>query len=851
MTRIRTLLSFLLTGVVLLCGMGAASAQLVSVSPQTLSFVYQIGGPNPPAQNLFLSNIQPTQFSVSISGAPWLAVSPSTGVTPSTLVASVTGPSGATPGTLTGTIIISPVASTDATATVVAVSLQVLAPSQGTLQVYPNTIALDYSLGGPPPTPSGFSVTSTGAAAAFSLSTSTPWLAVSANSYVTPATAYVTIVLSAITSPGVYYGFVTVSPSYAGGSPQQVSVTLRVSSQGALIASPNSLSFNYQQGGYLPQPQVVNIVNSSGGAATYSVTTVTTSGGGWLGSNVSSGTTPSAIVVSATPGALAPGTYSGIISLNSNTAGVSATQIPVSLTVSSSSQLLVDPESLFFNYQAGGAAPAAQYISVQSTGSPVGFGVGVLGPAWITASPGFATTPAGIMVSAKPPSTTVPGLYTASVTITPTTGGGRSVTVPVSVNVTSPNYLTLGRNSVAIDYQAGGTNPAPEFISVSSSGGALEFEAAAATAGFGPWLSVSQSSTYTPAVLTIGVNPTGLAVGTYSGTVVVNSDGGSNPPQSIAVTLTVKNSATFTASPFALVFSYQINSVPPAAQVLVVSSGSTTTSFTANPVTTSGGNWLLVAGSGTTPGPVAVAVSGGSLGVGTYNARILIASADGSIPTLEVPVILNVSAVPVFLPSANEVSFQYETSGAAPPPQKVTVQSNNGVGTVFYSGLVTADGGTWLSVTPNVAATPSDLTISVDPTGLAPGLYYGLIGVYNPGNDTPASFIPVSLQVSSGPILGVAAQSIWLTAIAGIGGVVTQTINVGSVGPPAQFSVVTSGGAWLNATPSSGLSGSSITVLASANNLNPGFYLGLVTIQIPGVPNSQQMVPVVFSVTQF
>jgi hypothetical protein len=523
----------------------------------------------------------------------------------------------------------------------------------------------------------------------------------------------------------------------------------------------------------------------------------------------------------------------------------------VALTVYSSSQLLVNPVSLNFNYQQGAAPPSAQYVSVTSTGSPINFSIGVQGPSWVTVSAPSGTTPTGFGVSARPPSTTLPGTYLATVSLTPITGGGSLITIPVTIFVTSANYLTVGRTSVSFSYTVGGANPAPEVIPVTSSGGQLRFEAFAATAGFAPWLSVSQSSQYTPASITISVNPSTLAPGTYSGTVIVNSDGATNGQQSIAVNLTVTNAATFTASPFGLVFSYQLNSAPPAPQAFVLSSGSTAVPFTASPATASGGSWLSLVGAGPTPTTFAATVNAASLGVGTYSGSILVTSNDGSVPMLEVPVILNVSASPVFLPSPGQASFQFQTGGAVPAAQMVTINSNATNGTVYYPTQVTADGGTWLSASHSVAVTPSNLTISANPASLAVGSYFGVVAINDPTGNTPASYVPVSLQVSSSQLLTVSTPSISLSAVAGTGGVVMQSITVGTTGPPVQFNVTTSGGNWLSVNPTSAFTGTGITVAASAGSLTPGFYLGLVTLQIPGVPNSQQYVPVLFTVTAF
>ena len=168
---------------------------------------------------------------------------------------------------------------------------------------------------------------------------------------------------------------------------------------------------------------------------------------------------------------------------------------------------------------------------------------------------------------------------------------------------------------------------------------------------------------------------------------------------------------------------------------------------------------------------------------------------------MEIPVIFNISAAPVFQPSSGQLSFQYETSGAVPPSPTVTIGSSSTDATVFYTTALTADGGAWLSASPSVAATPGNLSVSVNPAGLAPGLYYGVILVTDIAGNSPATYVPVSLQISNGPLLTVNAQPIFLSALAGIGGNVTQTSRVDSAGPPVQFTVTTSGGLWLTANP--------------------------------------------------
>lgn len=82
--------------------------------------------------------------------------------------------------------------------------------------------------------------------------------------------------------------------------------------------------------------------------------------------------------------------------------------------------------------------------------------------------------------------------------------------------------------------------------------------------------------------------------------------------------------------------------------------------------------------------------------------------------------------------------------------------------------LPTPPGGTWLAVAP-------DLTVN--------------------------TFVPVSVQVSDSPILGVPAQSLSFTTQTGVESVMPQQIAVNSVWSPTPFQATTYGGSWLTASP--------------------------------------------------
>jgi len=102
---------------------------------------------------------------------------------------------------------------------------------------------------------------------------------------------------------------------------------------------------------------------------------------------------------------------------------------------------------------------------------------------------------------------------------------------------TSPVSLVARPAAMSFNYVLGGTSPATQLLSVSSSGAPASFGVAVSTATGGGWLSVSPSGGATPAALSVSVNPAGLAPGAYAGTINVTAPG--SAARTVAVTLTV------------------------------------------------------------------------------------------------------------------------------------------------------------------------------------------------------------------------------------------------------------------------------------------------------------------------
>ena len=101
--------------------------------------------------------------------------------------------------------------------------------------------------------------------------------------------------------------------------------------------------------------------------------------------------------------------------------------------------------------------------------------------------------------------------------------------------------ITVDPGELTFSSQNGSTPPNQTVnVTTTGSGG---FTVTVATASGGNWLSATPTSGTLPATLTISANPTGLLIGSYSGTVTITAPGTSNSPKVIPVTLNVSGAS--------------------------------------------------------------------------------------------------------------------------------------------------------------------------------------------------------------------------------------------------------------------------------------------------------------------
>lgn len=216
-----------------------------------------------------------------------------------------------------------------------------------------------------------------------------------------------------------------------------------------------NLSFSAVSGGS-PASQTVGVTNLGAGNLSWTAA----SNQPWLAVSPASGSNASTLTISANAAGLAPGNYTGAITVTAPGATGSPKTINVSLSVTAMVQpaLRVSPASLSFTAQVGGSNPLSQSINVtEANGSALNWTASD-SQSWLGVSAASGTAPATVAVSVNIASLAV-GTYNGAVTITGAgaTGSPQTVNVTLTVQATAPPPPVTGNQwHVAPNGSSGG-----------------------------------------------------------------------------------------------------------------------------------------------------------------------------------------------------------------------------------------------------------------------------------------------------------------------------------------------------------------------------------------------------------
>jgi trimeric autotransporter adhesin len=526
----------------------ATGYPFLQLSTTSLSFSAQFGSAQaPPDQPVTVtsSGLGSVGFTFT-SDSPWLSAVASFPVTPSTLTVHV-NPIGLPLGMTTGNLTIFPTNGANFAQTI-SVNLMVVSSAQ--LTVGSSQLLFSYQTGYPPPSTQTVQIQSSGDPVSFTLATATAscgsnWLSAVPSSYTTPATLTVSVLTPSFV-PVSCQGIITLNyDSGSGPASVVIYVTVAVSGNSELVVSTPA-GFGDETAAQGAPAYTRQIFLSSTDFRTpvgFSASVFNLNGGFWLGiAGITTGLTPQTLTIRINPSAVpGPGFYSGNLVISSFSLPNGFITIPITLRVISAVTVSVSPTSLSFSQTQGGPAPGAQILSLTGSGANPTFTATIAQISsgnWLRVSPTSGQANGYLQVSVL--SNLLPqGDYPAQILFTFPNATPASITVYVTLHV-GPALKTVSVSEPALrfSYQIGGSQPAAQKFSVTSTGGPVDFTVGYTSSG---WLSADVSKGTTPRDVNVLVNTQGLTVSgsPYSGSISISAPGVLANAININVTLTV------------------------------------------------------------------------------------------------------------------------------------------------------------------------------------------------------------------------------------------------------------------------------------------------------------------------
>ena len=777
-----------------LCVATLASGQNLSVNPGNLAFQVQQGGSAPPAQLLLITSSPSeqgfaAQVQTGIVGNNWLKLDRTSGTTPESITVTI-DPASLGLGQRNANVIVS----LNGTEESAIVSVTVIVSSGGgggggtdnpLIGFEPGALTFGAAAQGVNPPAQALAVRNTGTGTlSYALEVIYPgqgpagWVQLSSTigtSAGSPSTHQVSAGVAGLPA-GQFSATIRITAN-ASNSPREVPVTFTIGSAPTILIEPGSFEFSGFEGGTISATQTLSISSAGTSGLAYQVT----ANQPWLTIAPASGNTTSGAGlhnVGVDLSGLTPGTFLGLVSVESASAANSPQTALVTLTIHPPGLLSASPNSFSFFGPAGIPIREKTLVSLFSA-SLQGFSwTAVVSPpeaTWLRLSPAAGGVPGNLFVEVGN-SGLAAGEKTAEIHITPVPADVSPLATPASpVNQSTPAIVipvnltlqsqapVLGAAPAALTFSASETNPRllEKNLVVQNNGGPeLGWTAAPQTENGIAWLSIFPPDGTAPTPTRISANTAGLAAGVHQGRIAIEAG-----PQklSVPVTLVVSPGGGVLMTDRSGVFfdTVQGGGVLPAQEIRVLNTGTDPLLWDAGVTEQAGStDWLSVSPDtgpalpialGEDPARLILSANPSGLAAGTYTAVVEIGSDSQTSPRFMTAVLnVRVASTTPALDISPGGLFLLSGNGSAAPSQLLDISRNRGGQVGFQTAAATIDSESWLSVTPASGTTSlsgnASLTVDVNPGGLPGGVYQGLVSV-TVGNGIVQS-VPVSLLVA-------------------------------------------------------------------------------------------------------
>jgi hypothetical protein len=524
----------------------------LQVSPSTLTFSATSGGTDPSPQTVVLSSNRDRERTwTATENVPWITVTPSSGTiaTETDTVSVRATAAGLAAGSYSANVMITERSQNGRIRrTILPVTLAITeAAAAPAIQLSVSGLTFSGTAGGANSAAQTTGISNTGSGTlTWAASGNAAWLTLTPASGTNASTMTASVNLAGLAA-GTYNA--TVSVTATGATAKTIPVTLTLSPAGSATGfsiSPSTLAYTATVGSP-NNPGSVTVTNTGSSA----ITVTWADSINWLVA-ITPGVTQTiqpglsgTFTLTASFANLAAGSYSGTATISGG--GVTK-QVPVTLALTAATStpaIGLNTTSLGFAGTVGGANPSAQTIAVSNVGSGSLSWTASDNAAWLTLSPVSGTNSGSVSANVNLTGLAA-GAYNAIVTVT--ASGVPAKALPVTLTITATTAgATIGFSPTSLTFTGavGGTNPSAKPISISNTGGGTLSWTASDNAA---WLGLSPVSGTNSGVVTASVNMTGLAAGTYNGTITITGSGSTNSPQQIPVSFTLTATTAGTAT---------------------------------------------------------------------------------------------------------------------------------------------------------------------------------------------------------------------------------------------------------------------------------------------------------------
>ena len=399
--------------------------------------------------------------------------------------------------------------------------------------------------------------------------------------------------------------------------------------------------------------------------------------------------------------------------------------------------------------------------------------------------------------------------------------------------------LTVAPTEVLDSARAGSRDVRSVAVTISNTGaGTFTWSASDRSA----WIQLDPNEGDVPGTLMVSLDPKDMAPGVYEGEVtVIAKDAADSQSTTIAVTFKVQKPG-LSVTPTSIERATNVNSGASFTETLqVTNSGTGQLNWTA----TKQRSWVtLSATSGSGDGTIQVTINSAGLAGGIYHDDIVVTAPGATGSPDHVSVTLT-----VFAPGlAVTPGFIHDSAptGSTTPVSDTLHVTNSGTGAITWTASKTQP---WVSLSKTSGGAPDDITVTMDPTGLPPGIQSDTV-VFTSAEATNGPVrVPVELDIVQ-PGLVVTPPSINATAQSTDQQKQDFDLNVSNSGSGTLAWFASADMPWISLTPAGGLAPSTLKVTIDPKGLGAGTYNGTVTVSSPGAAGSPFTVPVQLVITQ-